>query len=155
MQCLRQLHHLGDQNHITCTLPNTLDSLQFAYRPNISTADAIGITLHTALSHLDKRNIYVGMLFIDYTTAFNTIVHSKVIINLRLGLNPALCTWVLDYLMGRPQVVKVGNNTFTSCTPCSSMTAWQRMAMQASNTIIKFADDTAVVGLITNNDETA
>ena len=29
------------------------------------------------------------------------------------------------------------------------------MAMHASNSIIKFADDTTVVGLITNNDETA
>ena len=29
------------------------------------------------------------------------------------------------------------------------------MAMHASNSIIKFVDDTTVVGLITNNDETA
>jgi hypothetical protein len=29
------------------------------------------------------------------------------------------------------------------------------MARQESNTIIKFADDTTVVGLITDNDETA
>jgi hypothetical protein len=29
------------------------------------------------------------------------------------------------------------------------------VAMHVSNTIIKFADDTTVVGLITNNDETA
>jgi hypothetical protein len=28
------------------------------------------------------------------------------------------------------------------------------MAMLASNSIIKFADDTTVIGLITNNDET-
>ena len=55
------------------------------------------------------------MLFIDYSSAFKTIVSSKLIIELvALGLNPALCNWVLDILMGRPQVVKVGNNTFTS-----------------------------------------
>ena len=47
-------------------MPETLDPLQFAYRPNRSTDDAISITLHTALSHLDKRNTYVKMLFIDY-----------------------------------------------------------------------------------------
>jgi hypothetical protein len=29
------------------------------------------------------------------------------------------------------------------------------MAMLASNSIIKFADDTTVIGLISNNDETA
>jgi hypothetical protein len=54
------------------------------------------------------------MLFIGYSSAF-TIVPSKLIIKLgALGLNPALCNWVLDFLTGRPQVAKVGNNTSTS-----------------------------------------
>ena len=49
--------------------------------------------------------------FIDYSSAFNTIVPSKLIIKLgALGLTPALCNWVLALLTG-PQVVKVGNNT--------------------------------------------
>ena len=47
------------------------------------------------------------MLFIDYSSAFNTIVPSKLE---TLGLEPALCNWVLDFLTGRPQVVRVGNN---------------------------------------------
>ncbi|KAK6328222.1 hypothetical protein J4Q44_G00002000, partial [Coregonus suidteri] len=81
----------------------------------ISTDDAIAITLHTALSHLDKRNTYVRMLFIDYSSAFNIIVPSNLIIKLEaLGLNPALCNWVLDFLTGHPQVVKIGNNIYTS-----------------------------------------
>ena len=42
-----------------------LDPLQFAYHPNRSTDDAIAISLNTALNHLDKRNTYVRMLFID------------------------------------------------------------------------------------------
>ena len=77
------------------------------------------------------------MLFIDYSSAFNTIVPSKLIIKLgALGLNPALCNWVLDILTGSPQVVKVGNNTSASLIlntgapqgcmlspSCSSMTA--------------------------------
>jgi hypothetical protein len=51
------------------------------------------------------------MLFIDYSSAFNTIVHSKLITNLRtLGLNTSLCNWFLDFLTGCPQVVRVGNN---------------------------------------------
>ena len=55
------------------------------------------------------------MLFIDYSSAFNTIVPSKLIIKLgALGMNLALCNWVLDFLTGCPQVVKVGNNTSTS-----------------------------------------
>ena len=60
------------------------------------------------------------MLFIDYSSAFNTIVPSKLINKLAaLGLNPALCNWVLT---GRPQVVKVGNSISTSLIlkQCSS-----------------------------------
>jgi hypothetical protein len=65
------------KDHITSALPDILDPHQFAYRPNRSTDDAITIALDTALSHLDKRNTYVRMLFIDYSSAFNTIVASK------------------------------------------------------------------------------
>ena len=52
--------------HINTIIPDTLYPLLFAYRPNKSTDDAISIALHTALSHLDKRNTYGRMLFIDY-----------------------------------------------------------------------------------------
>jgi hypothetical protein len=86
-------------DHITSTLPDTLDSLQFALRPNRSTDDTIIIAPHTALSHLDRRNTYVRMLFIDYSSA---IVSSKLIKLGALGPNPALCKWILDFLTGRP-----------------------------------------------------
>ena len=46
-------------------IPETLDPLQFAYRPNRSTDDAISIALHTALSYMEKRNTYLRMPFID------------------------------------------------------------------------------------------
>ena len=155
------------KDHITSPLPDTLDQLQFAYRPNRSTDNAIAITMHTALTHLDKRNTYVvRMLFIDYSSAFNTIVPSKLVIKLKtLGLNPALCNWVLDILIGRSQVVKVGNNISTSlilntvapqgCVLSPLLYSLFTHDCVASNSVIKFADDTTVVGLITNNDETA
>jgi gmma-aminobutyric acid receptor subunit gamma/cGMP-dependent protein kinase 2 len=165
MKCFERLV----KDHITSTLPATLDPIQFAYRPNRSTDDAIAITLHTALSRLVKRNTYVRMLFIDYSSVFTTIVPSKLIIKLEaLGLNPTLCNCVLDFLTGRPQVVKEGNNISTSLTLNTgapqgcvlspllySLFTHGCVAMHASNSIIKFADDTTVVGLITNNDETA
>jgi hypothetical protein len=135
MKCFERLV----KDHITSTLSVTLDPLQFAYRSNRYTDDAIAITL--PFSHLDKRNTYVRMLLIDYSSAFNTIIPSKLIIKLEaLGLNPALCNWDRDFLTGRPQVVKVGNNISPSliitsrapqgiifspfCIPCSPMTAW-------------------------------
>jgi gmma-aminobutyric acid receptor subunit gamma/cGMP-dependent protein kinase 2 len=92
MKCFERLV----KDHNTSTVPVTLDPLQFAYRTNRSIDDAITITLHTALSHLDKRNTYVRMLFIDYSSAKNTTVPSKLIIKLEaLGLTPpcAIGSW--------------------------------------------------------------
>jgi hypothetical protein len=92
--------------HINTIIPEIVDPLQVAYSPNISTDDAISIALHTALSHLDKRNTDVRMLFIDYSSVFNTIVPSKLITKLRtLGLNTSICNWILDFLTGRPQLL--------------------------------------------------
>jgi hypothetical protein len=78
MKCFERLA----KDHITSTLPETLEPLQFEYRRNRSTDDSIPIALHIALSHLDKRNTYVRMLFIDYSSAFNTIVPSNLVIKL-------------------------------------------------------------------------
>ena len=81
--------------HINTIIPETLDPLQFAYRPNRSIYDAISIALHTALSHMDKRNTYVRMLFIYYSSAFNTIVPSKLITKIRtLGPPSATGSWI-------------------------------------------------------------
>jgi hypothetical protein len=110
MKCLERLAHIN-------TIPNTLDPLQFAYRPIRYTDDAISIALHTARSHLDKRNTYLRMLFIDDSSAFNTIVRSKLITKLRdpgteylpLQLDPGLPD-------GPPQAVRVGNNTPATLT---------------------------------------
>ncbi|XP_049336921.1 uncharacterized protein LOC125802521 [Astyanax mexicanus] len=97
---------------ICSSLPATLDPLQFAYRQNRSTDDAITLTLHTALSHLDKKDTYVRMLFVDYSSAFNTIVPSRLDVKLRdLGLNSTLCSWILNFLSDRQQVVRMGNIT--------------------------------------------
>ena len=69
--------------HINTIIYESLDPLQFAYRPNRSTDDVTSIALHTALSYPYKRNTYGRMLFIDYSSAFNTIVPSKLITKLR------------------------------------------------------------------------
>jgi hypothetical protein len=102
MKCFERLV----MTHINTIIPDTLDPLQLAYCPNRST-DAV--ELHTGLSHMDKGgNNYGRMLSTDSGSAFNTIVPSKLITKLgTLGLNPSLCNWILDFLMGQPQVVRV------------------------------------------------
>ncbi|KAL0182031.1 hypothetical protein M9458_021406, partial [Cirrhinus mrigala] len=104
-------------HNIKTSLPNPLDPLQFAHRPNRSTDDAISSTLHLALTHLENKDSYVRMLFFDFSSAFNTIIPQQLINKLiLLGLNTSLCNWILDFLTGRPQSVRVGRNTSSTTT---------------------------------------
>ncbi len=161
MKCFERLV----MHKIKTSLPNTLDPLQFAYRPNRSTDDAISSTLHLALTHLENKDSYVRMLFIDFSSAFNTIIPQQLINKLNLlGLNNSLCNWILT---GRPQSVRVGHNTASTTTLSTgapqgcvlspllfTLLTHDCTAKFSSNHIIKFADDTTVVGLIKKNDET-
>ncbi len=77
------------KKHVCSSIPATLDPLQFAYRPNRSTDDAISQVLHSSLTHIDSKNgNYVRLLFIDDSSAFNTTVPTKLADKLTdLGLN--------------------------------------------------------------------
>ncbi len=158
------------KSHISSSILVTLDPLQFAYRPNRSTDDAISHILHSSLTHIDSSNgNFARLLFIDYSSSFNTIVPIKLTSKLTgLGLNTSLCDWIQDFLTGRPQVVKVGQFTSNSITlnvgalqGCVlspllySLYTHDCVSSHRSTSIIKFADDTVVLGLISNNDETA
>ncbi len=158
------------KNHICSSIPVTLDPLQFAYCPNRSTDDAISHVLHSSLTHINSNNgNYVRLLFIDYSSAFNTIVPINLAFKLTdLGLKSSLYNWIQDFLTGRPQVVKVFQFTSNSITlnvgasqGCIlspllySLYTHDCMSSHSSNSIIKFADDIVVLGLISNNDETA
>ncbi len=106
------------KKHICSSIPATLDPLQFAYRPNRSADDAISQILHSSLTHINsKSGNYVRLLFIDYSSAFNTIVPTKLAVKLSdLGLNTSLCDWIQDFLTARPQVGKMGQFTSNSIT---------------------------------------
>ncbi len=140
----------------------------FAYREKRSTDDAISINVHELLSHAEKSNSYSRVLFIDYSSAFNTIIPCKLYDKLLFKLNfpLMLCNWILDFMLERPQIVKIGDflsssviiNTGTpqGC-PISpklySLFTFDCVAKHDGNLLTKFADDTTVTGLISNNDE--
>ena len=102
-------------------------------------------------------------------SAFNTIVPSKLDRKLQdLGLSSSLCSWVLNFLSDRRQMVRLGSITSSPVTMNTgapqgcvlspllySLYTYDCTATSSSNIVVKFADDTKVVGLITNGDETA
>ncbi|KAI3354980.1 hypothetical protein L3Q82_004776 [Scortum barcoo] len=141
MKCFERLVSSSVKLFITSSIPDSLDPLQFAYRPNRSVQHSTPSCPPSSSPSSETS-----------------------------GSTAPCVTWILNFLTGRPQAVRMGSTTSSTltlntgrppglcaqllcCTPCSRMTAC--MATHSSNTIIKFADDTTVIGLITGVDETA
>ncbi|XP_061433262.1 uncharacterized protein LOC133358830 [Lethenteron reissneri] len=100
MKCFEKLV----RSHIIGSLPRNLDPHQFAYRANRSTEDAVATALHAALLHLEQPGSYVRMLFVDYSSAFNTILPHKLVEKLGdLGIPHSTCMWIYSFLSGRRQ----------------------------------------------------
>ena len=99
-------------------IPSDLDPFQFAYRTNRSVDDAVSLTLDNILAHLDlKGSTYARILYIDFSSAFNTILPSKLYTKLQaIGVDISLCNWIFDFLSNRPQVVRVGSRVSKSIT---------------------------------------
>eukprot|EP00061_Rhincodon_typus_P012373 g38067.t1 len=84
-----------------------LEPMQFAYRCNRSTVDVISLAQHSSLEQLDNKDTHVRLLFIECSSAFNTIIPTRLISKLREpGLSSALCNWILSFLTHRSQLVK-------------------------------------------------
>ncbi len=125
--------------------------------------------MHAAFSHLEKPNKYIRMLFGDYSSAFNTIVPSQLINKLHvLGLTPSICNWLLDFFTNRSQSVRLDMYTSSTLTLSTgvpqgcvlspllyALFTHDYQATHDSNILIKFADDTTVIGLIKDNNEVA
>ncbi|KAI4885591.1 hypothetical protein NFI96_030073, partial [Prochilodus magdalenae] len=102
-------------------------------------------------------------------SAFNTVIPTKLAGKLlTLGLTPTLCNWVLNFLTDRPQSVRIGSRTSSTRTVSTgtpqgcvlspllyTLFTYDCVASQSNTSIIKFADDTTVIRLITGGDETA
>ncbi|TWW53378.1 putative RNA-directed DNA polymerase from transposon BS [Takifugu flavidus] len=143
------------------------DSLQFAYRDKVGVEDAIIYLLHRVHSHLDKGSGTARILFLDFLSAFNTIQSLVLQDNLlQMRVDPCLVAWISSYLTDRPQFVRMKDTT--SDTVVSSISAPQGTMLSpilftlytsdfCYNSemchIQKFADDTAIVGCIRDDEE--
>lgn len=162
MKCFEKLV----RNYVIACLPEGLDTFQFAYKTKRSTEDAVAIVLHAVLAHLEQRGGYARLLFLDFSSAFNTILPQRLMSKLEdLGLPLSLCGWILDFLSDRPQRVRLGPYTSSMLrtntgTPQGCVLSpllyilytYDCVAAHPSNRVVKFADDTTVIGLISERE---
>ncbi len=146
-----------------------LDPLQFAYRANRSVDDAVNMGLHFTLQHLDRPGTYVRILFVDFSSAFNTIIPDTLQNKLtHLSIPTSVCQWINSFLTDRQQLVRLGK--FSSSTRTTSTGAPQGCVLSPllfslytndctskdpSVKLLKFVDDTTLIGLIQDGDESA
>ncbi|KAM9817931.1 uncharacterized protein ACBT44_008375 [Syngnathus typhle] len=89
--------------------------------------DAICSALHSALTHLERGDSYVRLLFVDFSSPSTPLCHNASSANL----------------------------TRWASVPTSATGYWTSSVRgHSDNRIVKFADDTTLVGLITKGDET-
>ncbi len=94
-----------------------LDPLQFAYRANRSVDDAVNMGLHYILQHLDKPGTYARILFVDFSSAFNTIIPDTLQNKLtQLSVPTSICQWITSFLTDRQQLVRLGKFSSNTCT---------------------------------------
>ncbi len=143
-----------------------LDPLQFAYRANRSVDDAVNMGLHYILQHLDKPGNYARTLFVDFSSAFNTIMPDLLSDKLtQLSVPTSICQWITSFLTDRQQLVRLGKLTSRThhqhwrpsglrSLPTARMTALQRTPLSSSwslqMTLQSSASSRTVTSLLTD-----
>lgn len=126
MKCFKKLIKVS----ICSSLPPTLDPL-VVLRMRSSTSFMPSSPIWTSAN-------YTHLLFVNYSSAFNTIIPNWLVTKLRcLGLKHSLYSWVQSFLSERPQVVKMGNitagsKTFNTGTPVKRVTSYRYLSVHTS-----------------------
>ena len=93
-------------NELSHQVAGSLDPRQFAYQTNRGVEDATLTLLNSIYSHLDKPNTHAGILFMDFSSAFNTVQPHLLLGCLRdLKVSGGLVLHIREFLRARPQQV--------------------------------------------------
>ena len=143
-----------------------LDPFQFAYKPNRGTDDALLTLLHNAFMHVNNTGSFIRILFVDFSSAFNTIQpHLLALKLLDLSVSPNLILWLVNFLVNRtqsvcfqsalsaPRTTSTGSPQGTVLSP-ALFTLYTNDCQGTPDTpVIKYSDDTAIQDL-SNSDDT-
>ena len=160
------------KNRLQTYVSTYTDPYQFAYACNRCVDDATLALTDYVLEHLDNANTtsrkyYSKILFIDFSSAFNTIqphIMMKKLGDMKVHLT--LVLWIREFLTQRPQYVKyVGAKSDVIHTNTGApqgcvlspmlFTLYTSDCRTKSNTcqLFKYADDTALAARCINKDD--
>ena len=101
-------------NHVVTR--NLLDNRQWAYRKGKSTEKLL-IHLKERWREAVEKKLYVGILFVDFTKAFDTVSHNILLQKLNdIGIRGDVWLWLKNYLTERWQVVRINGCYSDICT---------------------------------------
>ncbi len=89
----------------------SIEKLVLGYLKDITgpLLDPLNMGLHYILQHLDKSGTYVRILFVDFSSAFNTIIPTLLQTKLtQLSVPSSICQWITSFLTDRQQLVRLG-----------------------------------------------
>ncbi|KAL0151881.1 hypothetical protein M9458_052882 [Cirrhinus mrigala] len=146
-----------------------LDPLQFAYRANRSVDDAVNMGLHFILQHLDRPGTYVRIMFVDFSSAFNTIIPTLLQAKLnQLSVPSSISQWITSFQTDRQQLVRIGtlmsrSHTMNIGAPQGCVLSPLLFSLYTNDCtskdpsvkLLKFADDTTLISLIQDGEESA
>ena len=91
-------------------LRNNFKQNYYAYKNNRYFDYILSILNHELLQHLETKDSYTRILFIDFREAFTTIspsiLRDKMI---KIGIKPQLCNWTHSFPSQRLQRVRIGS----------------------------------------------
>ncbi len=104
------------------------------------------------------------ILFVDFSSAFNTIIPNLLLPKLtQLSMPTFVCQWINSFLTDRQQLVRLGKFSSSTGAPQGCVLSPLLFSLYTNDCtskdpsvkLLKFVDDTTPIGLIQDGDESA
>jgi len=101
--------------------PSLVFDDQFAFRPTGSTTAAVIAILQT-VTNLLSDHLYVIVISLDFSKAFDTVCHATLLENFaQLDIPDSVYNWLADYFTGHSHCTKYGCSTSSLCQISASI----------------------------------